>query len=421
MLVILQDILAQTWLITAQMAPYLLLGFLVAGLLSVFISPAWMERHLGGRGLGPIFKAALFGIPLPLCSCGVLPVGASLRQHGASRAATTAFLLSTPQTGVDSVLVTWTMLGPFFAIFRPLAALMTGLIGGFAVQSIDPDEHRLTPDAKATDTRPVGLRARLLAVLSYGLVTLPGDIGKALIIGLILAGMLGAVVPASALGSYLGQGPLAILVMMLVGIPLYVCATGSVPIAASFIYLGASPGAALAFLIAGPATNAAALTTVARVLGRRAAAAYLGTVAVSAFGGGLALDWLLPKAALALPFLAAPAHLHDTVGLMGNIGALALVLVLGWSWWQRRHQESCCGGSCSATPAFVESLTLEIAGMRCSHCSGSVTRALNEQDGVKSCDVSLEDGRAVVRGQGFDADRLLNVVRELGYEAKVQG
>ena len=344
---LLQNVAFQTWLITAQMAPFLLLGFLVAGLLSVFISAVWMERHLGGHGAGPIFKAALLGIPLPLCSCGVLPVGASLRRHGASRAATTAFLLSTPQTGVDSVLVTWTLLGPFFAVFRPVAALITGLLGGMAVQALDPDEHRLDPRQPTADKRPRGLGPKLHAALSYGLETLPGDIGRALVVGLVLAGVLGAVMPPEFLQTYLGQGPLAILVMMLVGIPLYVCATGSVPIAATFIYLGASPGAALAFLIAGPATNAAALTTVTRILGRRSAVAYLATVAVSAFGCGLALDWLLPRAALALPFLAGSAQAHDTLGWMGHFWAVLLVAVLVWSWYRGRQHESCCDGDCA--------------------------------------------------------------------------
>ncbi len=416
---LLLEIAHQSWLITAQMAPYLLLGFLVAGLLSVFISPVWMERHLGGRGLVPIFKAALFGIPLPLCSCGVLPVGASLRQHGASRAATTAFLLSTPQTGVDSVLVTWTMLGPFFAFFRPLAALVTGLTGGVVVQTLDPDTNQLDSTKISPDNRPHGFIPRLRSALTYGLITLPGDIGRALTIGLVLAGILGAVVSPSALDSYLGQGPMAIFLMMLVGIPLYVCATGSVPIAASFIYLGASPGAALAFLIAGPATNAAALTTIAKILGRRSAVAYLATVAASAFGCGLALDWLLPKATLAMPFLAGPSHLHESVGLWGNLGALVLVLVLGWSWWQRRHQQSCCDGSCSTQPAAIEPITLTIQGMRCSQCAGSVTRILLEQPGVESCDVMLEEGRAEVRGHGLDLEQLVGVVGALGYEVSV--
>ncbi len=412
---LLQNVVFQTWLITAQMAPFLLLGFLVAGLLSVFISAVWMERHLGGRGIGPVFKAALLGIPLPLCSCGVLPVGASLRSHGAGRAATTAFLLSTPQTGVDSVLVTWTLLGPFFAVFRPVAALITGLIGGLTVQALDPDENRLDPRQPAPDERPRGLGPKLHAALSYGLVTLPGDIGRALIVGLVLAGVLGAVVPPEFLQTYLGQGPLAILVMMLVGIPLYVCATGSVPIAATFIYLGASPGAALAFLIAGPATNAAALTTVIRILGRRAAGAYLATVAVSAFGCGLALDWLLPKAALALPFLAAPAQVHDTMGLRGHLWAVLLLVVLAWSWYRRRHQESCCGGECAVDAETTGQVELEITGMRCSHCAAGVDRALRALPGVQDCRVLLDEGRVVIRGRNIDTAGAARAVEGLGY------
>ncbi len=411
---LLQNIAWQTWLITAQMAPYLLLGFLVAGLLSVFISAVWMERHLGGHGPGPVFKAALLGIPLPLCSCGVLPVGASLRSHGASRAATTAFLLSTPQTGVDSVLVTWTLLGPFFAVFRPVAALITGLLGGLTVQALDPDEHRLAPQQPA-GPRPQGLGARLRSALSYGLETLPGDIGRALVMGLILAGLLGALVPADFLQNYLGQGPAAILVMMLVGIPLYVCATGSVPIAASFIYLGASPGAALAFLIAGPATNAAALTTVNRILGRRAAAAYLGTVAVSAFGCGLALDWLLPRASLALPFLAGSPQAHHAVGWPGHLWAVLLVAVLAWSWYRRGHQESCCDGACDAGSSASGRLELKITGMRCSHCAASVENALRALPGVESCRVMLDEGRAVVEGRDLDAALAAQAVEKLGY------
>lgn len=417
MLEILQDIVGQTWLITAQMAPYLLLGFLMAGLLSVFISPAWLEWHLGGRGPGPVIKAALLGIPLPLCSCGVLPVGASLRQHGAGRAATTAFLLSTPQTGVDSILVTWTMLGPFFAVFRPLAALITGLAGGGAVQIMDPDQHRMEAIRSTPDTRPSGMGPRLKAALTYGLETLPGDIGRALVIGLILAGILGAVVPASFLDAYLGGGPLAVLVMMLVGIPLYVCATGSVPIAASFIHMGASPGAALAFLIAGPATNAAALTTVDRILGRKAAAVYLLTAAGSAFGCGLALDWLLPRASLAIPFLSGVPHAHESVGWGSHLGAVSLLLVLGWSWLRRRRGADCCDGACDSVDSAVQEHRLAITGMHCSHCVASVDRALSEIPGVESCEVVLEGGLAIVRGSDLDDALLAAEVRKLGYEA----
>jgi len=322
------------------MAGSLLVGFGVAGLLSVFISPTWLERHLGGGGLAPVFKASLFGVPLPLCSCGVIPVSASLRQHGASRAATTAFLLSTPQTGVDSIAITWTLLGPLFAFFRPIVALLTGILGGGLVQAIVPDEvTSQTPDFPLAVDRAESQAPRLVAAFRYATVTLPADIGRALLVGVLLAGAIATVVPDGFLAGYLGAGPWSIMLMMAVGIPLYVCATASVPLAVGFIAMGATPGAALAFLVAGPATNAATLTTIRRVLGQRTMLVYLLTVAVSSFGGGLLLDWLWPRAGAALPFFAGGGHTGHGVSLVDHGLGVLLVAVMVWSWWQTRHHD----------------------------------------------------------------------------------
>ena len=198
-----------------------------------------------------------------------------------------------------------------------MAALLTGFLGGGLVQALAPRRLATRPRRRCSraprSTPPQGLGNKLRAALDYGLVTLPGDIARALLVGVVIAGLLGALMPADFLARYLGTGPLSIALMMVVGIPIYVCATASVPLAAGFIFLGATPGAALAFLIAGPATNAATLTTVSRVLGRRTMVIYLLTVAVSAFGGGLLLDWLLPLAAAAVPALGTMGHAHETV------------------------------------------------------------------------------------------------------------
>jgi len=428
MLELITNIIIETWLVTARMAAWLLLGFGVAGLLSVFISPVWMERHLGGRGMGPIWKASLFGVPLPLCSCGVIPVAASLRQHGAGRSATTAFLLSTPQTGVDSILVTWTLLGPLFAVFRPVAALLTGLLGGSLVQAFDPDPHRTAADGKALAeagefSRPQGLGPKLKAAADYGLVTLPGDIGRALLIGLILAGILGAVVPPDFLAGYLGSGALSIALMMIVGIPIYVCATASVPLAASFIFMGASPGAALAFLIAGPATNAATVTTIARVLGRRTMIIYLLTIAVSAFGGGLLLDWLMPRAAEVVPLFAEHGHHHEGPGWFEHAAGAVLVLVMTTAWWVSRRRGHGCGCDDKEVCGMgeeMQTLELTVEGMHCSHCSGSVQRAVAGMEGVAECQVFLDEGRAVVRGNDLQPEALIGAIEGLGYKASVK-
>jgi uncharacterized membrane protein YraQ (UPF0718 family) len=226
-------LITESWLVLGQMAPYLLFGFLVAGVLSVYISPMWVERRLGGRGLGPVFTASLFGVPLPLCSCGVIPVAASIRRHGASRAATTAFLLSTPQTGVDSIAVTYALLGPVFAIFRPVAALLTGVLGGFLVQffgqpSVTGQAEESKPDA-CRETCCEGRHQRnvLLRALHHGFVTLPRDIGLALVIGIVIAGSMAALVEQNQLHAYLGGGFLSILLLMATGVPIYVCATAS--------------------------------------------------------------------------------------------------------------------------------------------------------------------------------------------------
>ncbi|MCK4235860.1 MAG: permease, partial [Candidatus Krumholzibacteria bacterium] len=230
-----------SWETLREMAPYLLFGFLIAGGLSVLIQPEVVERHLGGKGMWQVIKAALFGVPLPLCSCGVIPVAASLRRHGAGEGATTSFLISTPQTGVDSVLVTFSLLGPVFAVFRPLVSFFSGLIGGALVSYYGAEN-----DSKA-EKHPVCReeccawpknRTGLVRALRYGFVTLPRDLNKALIIGILLAGVISAIVPDDYFSIILGGGIVSMLVMMVAGIPVYVCATASIPIAAALIAKG---------------------------------------------------------------------------------------------------------------------------------------------------------------------------------------
>ena len=192
------DIAREFWGVLTEMSPYLLFGFLVAGILSVFIRPETVERHLGGHGLWPIVKASAFGVPLPLCSCGVIPVAASLRRHGASKGATTSFLMSTPQTGVDSILVTLSLLGPVVAIFRPIVAFVSGVIGGSVVsltQKNDPSTVETVEkchDSCCSTDGPV--HGKLMRVLRYGFVTLPRDIAKPLLAGLVIAGLIAVLV-----------------------------------------------------------------------------------------------------------------------------------------------------------------------------------------------------------------------------------
>ena len=281
------------WATLAEMSPYLLFGFLVAGLLSVLVSESLIRRHLGGRGLLPLLKASIIGVPLPLCSCGVIPVAMSLHKHGASKGSTIAFLLSTPQTGIDSIFVTLSLLGPIFAIFRPLAAFATGLVGGAAVDVITGGEAaatRASENCQDECCRSNG-KGKIARAFRYGFLTLPRDIGKAMLVGLLIAAILSALVPDDYFADSLEHPVLAMVVMLFLGIPVYVCATASVPVAAVLIMKGLTPGAALVFLMTGPATNAASFVTIWKGLGWKTAVAYLLTVAGCALASGAFLDY----------------------------------------------------------------------------------------------------------------------------------
>ncbi len=413
-----------------QMSPYLLFGFLMAGILSVCVSPALVERHLGGRGLMPVLKATLFGIPLPLCSCSVIPVSASIRRHGASPAATSSFLLSTPQTGVDSILVTWSLLGPVMAVFRPVAALVTGLIGGGLVQAFGErgngpnDQESNVPVCTESCCSGQPSSNVVARVLRYGFVTLPRDIGIPLLVGAVVAGAIASLVPADALKPYLGGGVMAIVVMMIAGIPIYVCATASVPIAAGFMHLGASPGAALAFLIAGPATNAATITTIWKLLGRRTAGLYLVTVAIGALVCGLALDGLMPFVGDYMPKTGAQHHHEMAPDWTVHLWAITLLAVVAVSFivgyrLEKQRPSAQNEGLVSDDTTTDRQLRLRVQGMTCGHCAETVRRTLATVDGVEHVDVSVGTGQAIVVGDQLDHEQLVAAITDLGYRAEV--
>jgi uncharacterized membrane protein YraQ (UPF0718 family) len=325
-------IVTDFWSTLSEMAPYLLFGFLIAGLLSVWINANVVERHLGGTGFGQVFKASLFGVPLPLCSCGVIPVSMSLHKHGASKAATISFLLSTPQTGVDSILVTYSLMGPVFAIFRPVAAFVTGLLGGSVINAIEKHDANSAEQKQERCTDECCSHEKkknwLVRAMKHGFVTLPADIGRAMLLGILIAALISAVVPNDFFADTLavaGGGIIAMLVMMVLGIPVYVCATASVPIAVALIAKGLNPGAALVFLMTGPATNAASLVTIASQLGWRTAIVYLLTVAGCALAGGIILD------AIFHGNLSSIHHAHGAMlpGWFKATSAIILLAVLG--------------------------------------------------------------------------------------------
>lgn len=348
---IVMQILAESWSVLAESAPYLLFGFFAAAVLHAFVSTDAVGRHLGGSKIGSVVKAALVGIPLPLCSCGVLPAAIGLRRKGASKGATLSFLVSTPETGVDSIALTYALLGPVFAIVRPVAAFITAVVAGVGEnlwgKDTLPPEAKLSCGCEAPSLPPgTPLAQRLREGLRYAFVDLLGDLAPWLAVGFLLAGLIGVVVPDAFIATYLGQGWLPLLIMLAVGIPLYICATASTPIAAALLLKGLSPGAALVLLLAGPATNLAALSVLAGTLGVGTTARYLAAIA----GTTLALGWLLD---VTLPGLGAAV----VAGAAGSgeflpagvelAGAVLLVVLALWPHlpWRRSHHHACSGST----------------------------------------------------------------------------
>ena len=295
-----------SWDLLHASAVYILLGLLISGLLKVFLNPGMIVRHLGTGRFLSVFKAALLGVPIPLCSCGVLPASLLLKKQGANNGATTAFMIATPESGIDSIAITYALLDPIMTVARPLAAFGTAVVAGitenlcaFRTPAQTPADGLAMPADRCageadgpSPSSPIdnGWGSKVQEGIRYAFGEFWGDLVGWFFLGILLAGLITTLIPDDVFTTYLGSGLPAMLLMLAVGIPLYICATASTPIAAALILKGVSPGAALVFLLAGPATNIASLTVLTGVLGKRAAAIYLASIAVCAVTFGLMLD-----------------------------------------------------------------------------------------------------------------------------------
>ena len=404
------DFILELWSLTKDMSPYLLLGFLIAGILSVAVSPVFVEKNLGGKGLFPIVKASLFGIPLPLCSCGVIPVAASLYRQGANKSATTSFLISTPQTGVDSILVTYSLLGPIFAIFRPISALLAGIIGGLAVKIADNEsEPNVKPSTQVIDNN----KSLFRRIYKYGFISLPQDIAKPLILGIVVAAIISMVIPDDFFASYFGNGFMGLVIMMFAGIPIYVCATASVPIALALMKIGISPGAAFVFLMTGPATNAATISTIWKILGKKTTSIYLLVVSGSSLVAGFFINLFSSE-------ISSHIHNHNHWMLPNNfqiISCILLLIILGNSLFRLYFPTMLMGDK------IVEinrgDLLVSVGGMTCNNCVNSVRNIILEVSNVEDVDVSLGTGKTIINGNNINIDEVVEAITSSGYSAKV--
>lgn len=401
------------------MSPYLLLGFLFAGLLHSFIPSNIYHKYLSKPTFGSVVNAALLGIPLPLCSCGVIPMAMSLRKEGASKGATTSFLIATPQTGVDSIMATYGILGLPFAIIRPIAALCTAFFGG-AVANVFCKEEGLSIEG---DTKHCGSRCetrkcnKLLDALHYAFVEMIGDIGKWLVVGLAVAGLITVLVPDSAFTLFRGNTLVSMLLVLCIAIPMYLCSTGSIPISVALMLKGLTPGAGLVLLMAGPACNFASMLMVKKVLGTKSLVIYLVSIVIGALGFGYLIDFL---------------HFGNYVNFLGSLQVTEMC-------------EHGCAGNDSwfswACTAFLALLIINavvlsklrchkknknielsrmdvkiyhIEGMNCNHCRTVVEKALQEVEGVTAARVVLETKEAFVEGTATEED-LRKAVESVGF------
>ncbi|HBF33123.1 TPA: hypothetical protein DDW35_01040 [Candidatus Sumerlaeota bacterium] len=416
-----------------DMGIYLIFGFAVAGVLSLVLKRDLIVRHLGKNSFSSVAKASLFGIPLPLCSCGVLPVALSLFQRGASRGATTAFLITTPETGVDSILVTYGLLGPVFAITRPIAALINGLIGGMAVVWTTPkDEKQPNSEVVVTDccasgdchadeeahATPKGFFPQMLLAMRYAFLDFPREIVKWLVIGMVAAGILSYAMPQNFLQDHLGSGFGAMAAMALIGVPMYICATASVPFVAVLIsHGGLSAGAALVFLMTGPATNAASLLLIGRMLGKRTMSLYLAAIVISSFLCGTLLNLYFAWTGTPLSaVLQAHNHAEMLPGFWKWFGAIALLIVTITAFvrnFQERMQQR-------RHPAVETRSMLEIpvGGMSCENCARHVAEAMRSVVGVEEARVDLKKNLAQAYGKNLDRAALVRAICSAGYQAQ---
>jgi uncharacterized membrane protein YraQ (UPF0718 family) len=279
------------------MSPYLLFGFLFAGILHVFIKEEIISRHLGKNNIFSIIKSALFGIPLPLCSCAVIPAALSLRKEGASRGAVLSFLISTPTTGIDSIFATYALLGAAFALYRVgasfVAAIFVGIIANLLIKEDRDDFEKNDKEDKCCsvhDGHNHGFLYKIKEIFKYAYITLLRDTGKWIILGIIIGGIISYIIPEDFIENYIGKGLLSMVIMIAIGIPMYICASGSIPIAAALMIKGLSPGAAFAFLLAGPATNAVTITVISKYIGKKATVIYLGAIILSSVGLGMLIN-----------------------------------------------------------------------------------------------------------------------------------
>jgi len=382
-----------------EMSPFLMLGFLISGLLYIIISKETITNNLGKPGALSVIKAAIFGVPMPLCSCGVIPVAASLYKRGASKGATLSFLISTPQTGVDSILITYGMLGPVFAMTRPVIALITGVIGGLFTEQINSEDY--TTSIKTNHKHP---KKTLKDAIKYAFISLPQDIAGPLIKGILMAGLITLLIPDNFFQDYGITGWSAMILMAVLSIPMYICATASVPIAAGLISSGIEPGAAFVFLMAGPATNIATISVIINTLGKKIVYIYLSTIfTCSIISGALINKFII----INLNSMHHQMNHNHWLNILSGLLLLAVcIYAISSKFFIKDVIENLKN---KADLSFI------VKGMTCNHCKETVTEAINTCDGIQDVTINLESGQTFIYGNNLNKQHIITSINNVGY------
>lgn len=419
---LISSFLTDIWHICNSMSPYILLGFLLAGLLHEFVPADFFIQHLSGKNFRSVLLSALFGIPLPLCSCGVIPTAMGLRREGISKGATVSFLIATPQTGVDSIIATYSLMGLPFALLRPFVALATALFGGSLINRFDTEnetQYDARPHKREMETKG-SFGKRMASALRYGMVDMIADIGKWLIIGLITAGIITTLVPAELFSVFQDNSLLSMLAILILSIPMYLCATGSIPIAVALMLKGLSPGCALVLLLAGPASNMASILVIKNVLGKRALFIYLMSIVIGTIVFGLGIDYLLPREWFTENLVSLDECCHAHSQWFPTICTLILALLLFHALFINKLNKKCqCQDhSCCNSSAQKCVRRLSVRGMHCNHCAANVQKALSSVNGITHAEVSLELSHAEVSGEDYNPEEVIQAVKSLGFDAE---
>ena len=428
--------------IVNEMSPYLLLGFLLAGVMHAFIPDGWYAKYLSGNTFKSVVNAAVFGVPLPLCSCGVIPTAMSLKREGASNGAVVSFLIATPQTGVDSIFATYSLMGLPFAIVRPIVALFTAIIGGTFINMGENEEERqgATEVCKkdgngcCSEKKGQSFWERCKEALQFGFVEMMEDIGKWLVVGLVVAGLITVLVPDSFFAIFKDNTLLSMLLVLCVSVPMYICATGSIPIAVALMMKGLTPGAALVMLMAGPACNVASILIINKVLGRKTLVLYLLAIVSGAVGFGFGVDYLLPREWFTGSIISSNACCHDVAGWFEWTCTGLLILLLlnvlrmrlmhksachcGCGHDEHCHGEDACGcgkDTCGCGKDMCETHTFTVHGMNCNHCKANVEKAIHSVRGVENVTIDLQSGMVTVVGDDISDDDVRSAVESIGY------